>query len=486
MIEMDDRAAAWIAQEHVLGEPVFLRIPDYTIAPSLLETMIGALNAALYADAVTAAIPRGHGVMAEKANHLIDTLTGYSAQHVGGANLLNGADRIVDGILIQTKYCASGGKCISSCFGPNGFRYMADGAPMQIEVPKDFHKAAVQAMEVRIRRGEVPGVTDPKDAANIVRPGHLTYEQAVNLGKAGTIESITYDAVTGTVIAGCAFGLSAAVRFAQGVWRGEDVGHAAAEAVETGIGVGGIALVTSIISNQLARTAFDQALRPISSFVVDSMSTHTVLELAAAFGRAGISSRSAEAYVSRVLRGHLVGMVASCGVLLSIDAYRYVVGRMSGEEAFRSMTTKVAGVAGGNLGWMAGSAKGACLGSLVPGIGTAAGAIVGGLAGGIAGGSLTSYAAQQVLDMLLLDPMEKLHRQIEIALAQEIEWGLMDEELSRLFMDRMIAFGIEDFAPMLQAAPDPVEACRLLVRRETIRIAASRSIVTLPAYLQAA
>jgi len=486
MVEIDNKAAAWIAQEHILGEPVYLRLPDYVIAPSLLETMIGALNAALYADAVTAAMPRGHGVMAEKANHLIDTITGSSAQHVGGTNVLNGADRIVDGILIQTKYCGSGGKCISSCFGPNGFRYMADGTPMQIEVPKDFHKAAVQAMEVRIRRGEVPGVTDPKDAANIVRPGHLTYEQAVNLGKAGTIESITYDAVTGTVVAGCAFGLSAAVRFAQGVWRGDDVGHAAAEAVETGLGVGGIALVTSILSNQLARTAFDQALKPVSAFIVDGMSTHTVLELAAAFGRVGISSRSAEAYVSRVLRGHLVGMVASCSVLLSIDAYHYVVGRMSGEEAFRSMTTKVAGIAGGNLGWMAGSAKGSCIGTIIPGVGTAAGAIVGGLAGGMAGGSLTSYAAQQALDVLLLDPMEKLQRQVEIALAQEIEWGLMDEELSRMFMDRMITFGIEDFAPLLRDAPDPIAACRLLVRRETIRISSSRMRVELPSHLMAA
>lgn len=59
---------------------------------------------------------RGHGFAAERANHLYDKLTGHDANLVGDGNAKNGADRIVDGVSIQSKYCKTGSKCISECF----------------------------------------------------------------------------------------------------------------------------------------------------------------------------------------------------------------------------------------------------------------------------------------------------------------------------------------------------------------------------------
>ena len=38
-----------------------------------------------------------------------------------------------------------------------------------------------------------------EETKNIVREGKLAYNQALNLAKAGTIESITFDAYTGAV-----------------------------------------------------------------------------------------------------------------------------------------------------------------------------------------------------------------------------------------------------------------------------------------------
>ena len=38
-----------------------------------------------------------------------------------------------------------------------------------------------------------------EETKNIVREGKLTYNQALNLAKVGTIESITFDAYTGAV-----------------------------------------------------------------------------------------------------------------------------------------------------------------------------------------------------------------------------------------------------------------------------------------------
>lgn len=146
--------------------------------------------------------PRGHGFAAEQANHLYDKISNADflgqgkVQIVGeaidpntGRIVKNGADRILNGTSIQTKYCNSGGKCISECFEGGKLKYInSDGTPMQIEVPSDKYEAALQAMENRIKKGEVPGVTDPKEAENIVRKGHFTYEQAKNIAKAGTVE----------------------------------------------------------------------------------------------------------------------------------------------------------------------------------------------------------------------------------------------------------------------------------------------------------
>ncbi len=135
---------------------------------------------------------QGHGFAAEQANTLYDNLTGHKARVVGDNNAINGADRILDGIEIQSKYCATGSRCINECFADDGkgaFRYYTNnGKPMAIEVPSDKYEAAVSAMEEKIRRGQVKGITDPSEAKNIVKKGHFTYEQAKNIAKAGTVE----------------------------------------------------------------------------------------------------------------------------------------------------------------------------------------------------------------------------------------------------------------------------------------------------------
>ena len=72
---------------------------------------------------------QGHGFAAERANTLFDNLTGHDAKIVGDDNAKNGADRIVDGVYIQSKYCATGSRCINDCFEEDGkgtFRYMID------------------------------------------------------------------------------------------------------------------------------------------------------------------------------------------------------------------------------------------------------------------------------------------------------------------------------------------------------------------------
>ncbi|MDK4563980.1 hypothetical protein QG053_02740 [Kingella kingae] len=79
-------------------------------------TAANLMSAENFADNVVLNAARGHGFAAEKANHLYDKFTGKNAHLVGGDNAKNGADRLVDGIQIQTKFCNGGGKCIAECF----------------------------------------------------------------------------------------------------------------------------------------------------------------------------------------------------------------------------------------------------------------------------------------------------------------------------------------------------------------------------------
>ena len=50
---------------------------------------------------------QGHGFAAEDANALWDKMHGKRVDKVGMDNSKNGADRVVNGVEIQTKYCAN-------------------------------------------------------------------------------------------------------------------------------------------------------------------------------------------------------------------------------------------------------------------------------------------------------------------------------------------------------------------------------------------
>lgn len=59
---------------------------------------------------------QGHGFAAEDANALNDMFQGKKVDKVGTSNALNGADRIVDGVQIQVKYCQSAEATVNSLF----------------------------------------------------------------------------------------------------------------------------------------------------------------------------------------------------------------------------------------------------------------------------------------------------------------------------------------------------------------------------------
>ena len=353
---------------------------------------------------------RGHGFAAENSNHLFDKFAGKDAEIVGRDNARNGADRIVEGVHIQSKYCSSGAKCVAECFEDGMFRYVnADNTPMQIEVPSDMHEGALKAMEARIEKGQVNGVSDPAKAKEIIRKGHFTYTQAKNVARFGTVESLTFDAVNGIKLAGYAMGISAALAFAVSIWNGDDLDAALKQACKTGVKVGGLAWISSIVAAQLGRTGFEKALRGSTDRVVSQFGPKAAAWLANSLRSGGsIYGVAAMNHVSKLLRGNLVTGIVTTAILSSVDFIRMFKGRVSGGQVFKNVTVTASGVAGGTAGCFGGAAAGAAIGSAVPGLGTAIGGVIGGVLGALGIGVAASKTATVVLDGFIEDDAEQM------------------------------------------------------------------------------
>lgn len=343
---------------------------------------------------------QGHGFAAERANTLYDRITHHDTKIVGDNNAKNGADRIVDGTYIQSKYCATGSKCINECFENNGkgsFRYMIDGKPMEIEVPSDKYEDAVKAMKEKICRGQVQGVTDPNEAENIVRKGHFTYAQAKNIARAGTIESLTYDSVNGMITATSAFGVTAMITLATSVWSGEEIDDAIKHAVYSGMKVGGTAFVTSVITGQLTKAGLNSALVGSSEAIVSVMGPKASAVLINAFrtGAKPIYGAAAMKSAAKLLRGNAITTGITFVVASSFDVANIFRGRISGKQLFKNMAETAATLGGGTGGWIAGATAGS---AVLPGIGTVIGGVLGSLIFGAAAGSASNAIVGEFIE----------------------------------------------------------------------------------------
>ena len=192
----------------------------------------------------------GHGFAAEDANAMYDKYHGKHVDKVGTDNAKNGPDRIVNGVEIQTKYCATASKSVKAAFENGQYRYTG----MKLEVPKDQYDEAVRIVRGRIIDGQVPGVTDPNMAEQMVVKGHYTYNQAVRIAKAGNLDSIKFDVRTQAV--GCAFscGLSFTVNYFSAKSNGATHKEALKAASKQALKSGGTTMVTGVAAQQLLRT----------------------------------------------------------------------------------------------------------------------------------------------------------------------------------------------------------------------------------------
>ena len=265
--------------------------------------------------------PAGHGELAEEANSIIDRLQGHQAEILGRDNAKNGPDRSVDGVLIQTKYYKTARGSLEACFDPSShqYRYLAeDRTPMQLEVPKDQYEQVLRGFEKKISQGKVPGVSDPRDAEKIVRKGKLTYDQAVNLAKPGTADSLKYDAATGAVTCSCAFGLSFLATTFMAYRETRDINGAVQAGIAAGVQVFGLSFAQHMVVSQLSRTGLSNALMAPSQAVVGKLgfkaSATIVNGLRALTGKTAISGAAASNQLAKMLRGNAVSAAVTLAV----------------------------------------------------------------------------------------------------------------------------------------------------------------------------
>ena len=407
--------------------------------------------------------PGGHGFMAEDANTIIDRFLGHDAEVVGNDFAKNGADRRVDGVLIQTKYYKSARSTLESSFdhGTGLYRYIdkTTNEPMQLEVPSDQYDSVLKHFEEKIRDGKVPGVTDPAKAKELVRKGNVSYEQAVNLTKPGTIESLLYDAKNGAVVCSCAFGISFVVATYNAYRKTNDLDKSVQAGITAGVQVFGISFVQHMLVSQIARTNAAKMLMQPSQFLIEKLGSKAtqglVNSIRALSGKTAIYGSAASKQLARIFRSNVITTAITLAVFSVPETYSLANRRISAAQYAKnisSITGSVVGGAGGAIaaGAIASKVAGAAGTAVAPGVGTAIG-----IAGGFIGGAAGAAASNAIGDILHEGDAANIGRLLNAYVScMSIEYMLNETELGDLTeeLDKITSDEFKDlFASFLQS-----------------------------------
>ena len=360
--------------------------------------------------------PGGLGRAAEDVNNWYDTLRGIPSEVIGTSNELNGPDRVVNGVLLQSKYYQSASKTVAAAFDSSSGYYRYEG--QVLEVPKDQWEDCVRFMRKRIAQSKVPGIKNPTDAEKIVRQGSVTYQQAKNIARAGNVDSLIFDAKTQIVTSISVFPVSFAVTFAHSRWRGESIKDATMAALGCAVLSGSTMILTGVVSAQLLRTGIGafgatsirNSVKAISLTPAGKEVTRRI-----ATGSLGKSVAGAAAvnHVSKLLRTNAITAAVAAVVTSTPDFYRAIFKRsISWQQFAKNTAINTAGVVTGTAGWIGGAA----VGSIFPGIGTVAGGLIGGIVCSLGAGIAGTTAAKSLTDKFVKDDSERfelLQREIE-------------------------------------------------------------------------
>ena len=336
------------------------------------------------------------------------------------------------------------------------YRYLdGNGNPMKLEVPADQYDDAVKLMQDKIKNGKVPGISNPDEASNLVRKGNLTYKQAKNLAKAGTVESLTYDAANGVITAGCAAGISFVIDFTCCMLNGADVKDALKNAGLNGLKTGGVIFATYVISSQLAKTGATKALIPTAEAIAKALGENVceAIVLKTGVQTAGMTTTKAAA---QIIAKELVADGVLVVVLTGVDVAELLQGRISKEELLKNLTVTIFSIAVGT----AGGYGGAALGSLIaPGLGTT----IGGIVGSVLAGGLSAMGAEALIAPFYESDAEEMFSIISEEFTQLCSDYLINEEEGKRLADGLNSVLIGDALKDMYASEDRKAFARELI-----------------------
>lgn len=349
---------------------------------------------------------QGGGYAAEYANNIIDRLKLKKVINAGqilgsnGRQKKNGADRIVNGVEVQTKYYKTGAQSVDAAFEngvPKYIRSDGSGKMMQIEVPREQYQEAVERMQQKINKGELK-VSGKESAKDYVRKGNVTYRQAQNIACAGNIDSLKIDALGGIQCTLPGATMSMITTFVQTKWMTDDNNYAACEAIKSGIKVGitGTGSYVTIMQLKRAQIAqFDKAANFIAKSQFAKTKIGTKLDL------------------NKVSSAKLISISVICIVKGGPDVYRAIRGKISLQQLIKNSTVEVAGMGG------------YVIGSLIPYIPDELGGIV---IGGIA-----RFVVKNRMDCIIEDDAVKMYRILKEEYLEVVgQFELKGEELKFL------------------------------------------------------
>lgn len=326
----------------------------------------------------------GHGEAAEYANNVFDKLkfksvesvgTGFSNQDLRGQGV-NAVDRISNGVKIQSKYCKTPETTIKSFLNGN---YPSDVA---LEVPKDQYQQVKETLK--------------KTHSEIkVVKGNVTYKYAENVCKAGTIPSLTTDALAGVQAAIPGASISFIMVFAEATWNGMSFkeaskvsGKAAAKtlAIGTAVYAGGQQFSKTKLSKQIGKKIGKDSV---------AMAKYS-----------GIAITGAMIYGPSV-----------------VDAIR---GRISIEQLAKNVGTGTASVIGGAIGSVAGAP------------------------GAIAGGAIGAKIGKKIFDNMIEDDSIEMYEMVrEEFIDRVLTAGLSEAEFTTMIN---LTFANKKFSNLLKDA----------------------------------
>lgn len=375
---------------------------------------------------------RGHGYAAEYGNNAFDRLHGREVESAAqnldehGRQVKRGADRLVNNVEIQTKYYKTASETVGAAFEKKQAIYLrsdGSGKMMQIEVPRDQYQEALTAMQKRIDSGQVPNVSKGEDAHDYVRRGFFTYEQSFNIARAGTIESLSVDMVSGAVCCVRAAGISSVIVFAHSLWNGATPTEALKSSLRAGFLVMGKGTLIYTLTMQLSRKEIANVLAG-KVFTVDGISQgyaaisnplYNISENMAASIQKSVVGQSAigqKLGLNTIGGRQLIGGAVTVVVVFGPDIFRAMEGKISVKQLAKNSAIGAAGIAGAAIGQAA---------IPIPVVG----AMVGGAVGGL--------ATKGILDHFVEDDSKEMFRILkEEFIDQTMLAGLSSEEFTEV------------------------------------------------------